>query len=307
VTVLTGEAARRILPNDWSRLGSHTGYAQASEHCHEDPKGRTYGQLAKAANLEPVKIQNPHDGAMLDAVPVAALKLALKETSITLGGHRPVGGDDGWRAKQRAIERRHRLESAIRRKIFEKTLEHTKGKLGKPELIAIAIGYYTDIWHEFRKRIAQAWKWDGIAHNGNALRKKLAALSEADLGRFLISLSLVKGSQPNHSGYADLLAAAKRAGVKPEAIRRDLAEQAKANLKAKAKPKAKAKAKPKSKAKSARQIRRGMVADFMRPMQPDATLAALVGAKPLARTEVTKKVWGYIKRTTCRTRKTAFH
>jgi chromatin remodeling complex protein RSC6 len=33
----------------------------------------------------------------------------------------------------------------------------------------------------------------------------------------------------------------------------------------------------------------------MKAMTPSATLAAVVGATPLPRTEVTKKVWDYIK------------
>ena len=37
-------------------------------------------------------------------------------------------------------------------------------------------------------------------------------------------------------------------------------------------------------------------AAFMRPMQPDAALAAVVGSSPMPRTEVTKKIWQYIKR-----------
>jgi len=37
-------------------------------------------------------------------------------------------------------------------------------------------------------------------------------------------------------------------------------------------------------------------AAFMKPMTPSATLAAVIGAKPMPRTEVTKKVWEYIKK-----------
>ncbi|MEC7905699.1 MAG: SWIB/MDM2 domain-containing protein [Verrucomicrobiota bacterium] len=36
-------------------------------------------------------------------------------------------------------------------------------------------------------------------------------------------------------------------------------------------------------------------AAFMKPVTPDAALAAVVGADPLPRTEVTKKLWDYIK------------
>jgi chromatin remodeling complex protein RSC6 len=37
-------------------------------------------------------------------------------------------------------------------------------------------------------------------------------------------------------------------------------------------------------------------AAFMKPMSPSANLAAVVGSSPLPRTEVTKKIWDYIKR-----------
>jgi chromatin remodeling complex protein RSC6 len=34
----------------------------------------------------------------------------------------------------------------------------------------------------------------------------------------------------------------------------------------------------------------------MKPVQPDAILAVVVGSKPLPRTELTKKIWVYIKK-----------
>ncbi len=37
-------------------------------------------------------------------------------------------------------------------------------------------------------------------------------------------------------------------------------------------------------------------AAFMKPMNPSAQLANVVGSSPLPRTEVTKKLWAYIKR-----------
>ncbi len=35
---------------------------------------------------------------------------------------------------------------------------------------------------------------------------------------------------------------------------------------------------------------------FMKPVQPDAKLAEVVGSKPLPRTQLTKKLWAYIKK-----------
>lgn len=37
-------------------------------------------------------------------------------------------------------------------------------------------------------------------------------------------------------------------------------------------------------------------AAFMKPVTPSAMLAEVVGSKPIPRTEVTKKLWGYIKK-----------
>jgi chromatin remodeling complex protein RSC6 len=37
-------------------------------------------------------------------------------------------------------------------------------------------------------------------------------------------------------------------------------------------------------------------AAFMKPVTPDSALSAVVGSSPLPRTELTKKLWAYIKR-----------
>ncbi|MEI7481734.1 MAG: SWIB/MDM2 domain-containing protein [Elusimicrobiota bacterium] len=35
---------------------------------------------------------------------------------------------------------------------------------------------------------------------------------------------------------------------------------------------------------------------FMAPITPDAILAEVIGAKPIPRTEIVKKIWAYIKK-----------
>jgi upstream activation factor subunit UAF30 len=52
---------------------------------------------------------------------------------------------------------------------------------------------------------------------------------------------------------------------------------------------------PKTKAKKSPSKRKPNAA-FMRPMQPDSKLAAIVGSKAIPRSEITKKVWDYIKK-----------
>jgi chromatin remodeling complex protein RSC6 len=36
-------------------------------------------------------------------------------------------------------------------------------------------------------------------------------------------------------------------------------------------------------------------AAFLKPVQPDAKLAAIIGSEPMARTDVTRKLWDYIR------------
>ena len=85
--------------------------------------------------------------------------------------------------------------------------------------------------------------------------------------------------------------------VKKKAAKPAVKKAAKPAVKKAAKPAVKkvakaAKAAKPAKAKSARKPN----AAFMKPVTPSAELALVVGAKPIPRTEVTKKLWEYIKK-----------
>lgn len=54
-------------------------------------------------------------------------------------------------------------------------------------------------------------------------------------------------------------------------------------------------AKPAAKNATAAKTTRQPSAAFMKPLTPSAHLAAVVGATPMPRTEVVKKLWEYIK------------
>ena len=78
----------------------------------------------------------------------------------------------------------------------------------------------------------------------------------------------------------------KKSAKKP-AARKPAAKKSPMKKSAAKKPAAKAK-KPATKRKPN--------AAFMKPMTPSSTLAAVVGSSPMPRTEVTSKLWGYIKK-----------
>ena len=87
--------------------------------------------------------------------------------------------------------------------------------------------------------------------------------------------------------------AAKKAPAKKPAAKKVAAKKVVAK-KAPAK-KAVAKKAPAKKA-AAKKTTRTPNAAFLKPLTPAAVLAAVVGANPLPRTDVTKKIWDYIKK-----------
>jgi chromatin remodeling complex protein RSC6 len=90
-------------------------------------------------------------------------------------------------------------------------------------------------------------------------------------------------------------AATKKAPAKKAAAKKAPAKKAATKKAAPAKKAATKKAAPAKKAKAPAKKRTPSAA-FMKPMTPSAALAAVIGDKALPRTEVTKKVWEYIKK-----------
>jgi chromatin remodeling complex protein RSC6 len=90
--------------------------------------------------------------------------------------------------------------------------------------------------------------------------------------------------------------AAKKTAAKGAAAGKNAAAKKTTAKKASSAPVAK-KAAGKTAAKAAKSATpRAPNAAFMKPLTPSDMLAAVVGATPLPRTEVTKKVWDYIKK-----------
>ena len=91
--------------------------------------------------------------------------------------------------------------------------------------------------------------------------------------------------------------AAKKKAPAKKAVKKSAAKK-KAPAKKAAKKKAvkKTAAKKKAPAKKKTGAKRKPNAAFMKAMTPSAALAAVIGSNAMPRTEVTKKIWAYIKR-----------
>ena len=90
------------------------------------------------------------------------------------------------------------------------------------------------------------------------------------------------------------MATAKKAAKKPAAKKPAAKKPAAKKAAAKKAPVKKAAAKKPAAKKPA--AKRKPNAAFMKAMTPSAALAAVIGATPAPRTEVTKKIWDYIKK-----------
>jgi chromatin remodeling complex protein RSC6 len=91
---------------------------------------------------------------------------------------------------------------------------------------------------------------------------------------------------------------AKKAAKKTakKAVKKTAKKAAKKTAKKAAKKAPAAKKKAPAKKKKTGGAKRKPNAAFMKAMTPSAALAAVVGSSPMPRTEVTKKIWAYIKR-----------
>jgi upstream activation factor subunit UAF30 len=114
-------------------------------------------------------------------------------------------------------------------------------------------------------------------------------------------LSPNPSTSTNHLMERIKMATAKKAPAKKAAVKKAPAakkvgvKKAAAPAKKAAPAKTAAPAKKAAAKKAAPAKKRTPNAAFMKAMTPSAALAAIIGATPVPRTEVTKKVWEYIK------------
>ncbi len=94
------------------------------------------------------------------------------------------------------------------------------------------------------------------------------------------------------------MATAKKPAAKKPAAKKPAAKKVAAKKPAAKKPAAKKPAakKPAAKKPAAKKAARKPNAAFMKPVTPSPALAAVIGEKAVPRTEVTSKIWAYIKK-----------
>jgi upstream activation factor subunit UAF30 len=118
-----------------------------------------------------------------------------------------------------------------------------------------------------------------------------------DAGRRHINNLLMESIDMATAKKAAKKVAAKKVAAKKPAAKKVAAKKAAPAKKATAAKKVTTAKKAVKAVKAAKpKVKRTPNAAFMKALTPSAALAAIVGDRPLPRTEVTKKVWDYIKK-----------
>ena len=136
-------------------------------------------------------------------------------------------------------------------------------------------------WRNFSP--LQQWRFNNgySQKGGKKTRRKKSTCKEAPAAK-KPAAKKVAAKKPAAKKVAAKKPAAKKVAAKKPAAKKVVAKK----VVAKKAPAKKVKAKTTRKPNAA----------FMKPLTPSAALAAVVGSNPLPRTDVTKKVWDYIKK-----------
>lgn len=199
--VIRGGEARRILPDRHRYWGEdahgqlRNGYARPADKCPEDPKRRTYAELA-GKDAPRVLLQNPDTGRVEKVFEISAIAEQLKAKGVTP----PKSAKDSAEARERDQEQRElarKEELAARRAIFQACLKAAPAKLSRSDLEVLVaqsfdIGYDEDFYAALGWEMPKGAK--GSVHSIRSreiFTEQLAKLSDAQLARVARVLPVV--------------------------------------------------------------------------------------------------------------------
>jgi hypothetical protein len=229
-TVIGARQARRIMPEGrgyfYSSDGAHkqlrNGYARPSDTCLDDPKKRTYAELA-GKDAPTVLIQDPDNGRVFKAFELEAIADRVKAKGVK---PKPKAVD---RNEQRAQDRERQEQERVEKQnadvaVFKAIFPKVPPKFAREDLLAIALRYFSEGYGDSAARM-DALGWEAPknpkAYMGEtAWLKYLDKLTEAELIRVIIVAPALDGIEDGYGDTPELLTLAKRFSVDAKAIRK---------------------------------------------------------------------------------------
>jgi len=239
--VITGPEAEKLTKNGTYSLGD--GYVKLDDHCHDDRKHRTYREILGKA-ITPALLQLPAGrsdedvGEVIEVVKKAEITDVLKKKGI--GVRQENSTNEKYREQQKAFDKKRKREIEFRLELFTQLRLIDRDELSLDELREVAHLAFEGIGYECQKQLLKVWGWtdkddkqmDPYQMRGEKLTKELSGYTQVELVTFLLDCVFSKDlyvetygtiGKPTH-----LLAAAKRLKIDPEKLRKQLAQEDKA-------------------------------------------------------------------------------
>lgn len=185
IKIIRGDEAKEIKRFSYSE--SLKGYCPANSKCYEVPtdKLKTYEQLLKKSDIEPVYIEDADKGTLIKAYPDRQVKQALQEQGYEL----PSSGRNVQEAQER---KRIKAERTYRTDMFHKThtaiKESLKGHcLTQHDIQLFAQTMFRGFHHEERKALYACYGLDKETRDFPE-QIDLMSIEEATLAMFTMAL-----------------------------------------------------------------------------------------------------------------------
>lgn len=259
--VITGKAAKDIAP--YGSLNGGSGLVNMTDGDYFDGKYKTYKQLLGKDAPAPTLVILEDRSEVIEAIDRKKLNAALKEKGIDAPTSKsPLSNSEKAERKKVAEENALRLEIAATVHLA------VPAKLDITLLRIVALSFYHSVWHECQKKLAAQWSfvldeagekkikgkpWMRSELLDALIEKKVGAMSEADVSKFLVDCAVVSDLQTgtfrvDEAETLDMVA--KHLRINPDAIKKKL--KTAEGEKAKDKPAAKKTVKPAAKKAAAK-------------------------------------------------------
>jgi ParB/RepB/Spo0J family partition protein len=264
--VIAGADAKAIFPTSYGdRVAG--GYVAMDAICYDDPKRRKIGEIL-AKNPELIElVQHPQDKRLVEVARSSAVTEVLNERGIKTHRQKVAESTAKTRKQGTAKKEDEKLQAEIARQQALAIYKAVPAKVGRKELLVLfedmVDNYEFEANVELDAILALPLSEDGASET--VVLKKLAALSEADLTRAFVT-ALICNARVSYNGHN---AAKLLAGVKVD-LKKIEADVRKA-------------------AKQGPPLPRGQAG-----FKASRSLAVIVGAHPIAKTDALKKINAYI-------------
>lgn len=230
--VIGARQARSIIPRNRGYMGGYSsdgrhkqlknGYARPSDKCLDDPKKRTYAELA-GKDAPTVMIQDPDTGRVFKAFEIDAIAERL-----TAKGVKPPPADEDSAAKRARDQARedaaHEERQAGDIAVFRAVFAAATPKLSREDLLKVAVRFMDSGYGEDNPRLRalglEAPKKNTFL-NESAWLKLLQKFTDAELTRLIVVLPALDGVSEGEGDTPELDALAKRFAVDGKQIRKD--------------------------------------------------------------------------------------